>query len=433
MGNSIFAPGYRSEPYWWGIDPWFTPAPGGPPARCDVAIVGSGYTGLAAAIELARGGRRVAILEAEDAGGGCSSRNGGQVSTSVKPSFAELRRLHGEKTAFGIRREGLNALQWIEDFIEREKIDCNYERVGRFQAAHTAGAFAQLARDAKNQPKGLSVDFHLVSRQEQRKEIGSDFYHGGIVYPADGLLHPAKYHRGMLEKALAAGATISTRCPVTAIERQRSGFDVQSLRGTVQAREVIIATNGYTTDLTPWLRRRIIPIGSYIIATQLLEVALTQKLIPNNRAMSDTRKLIFYYRLSEDRKRVIFGGRVAARESNPRLSAPMLHRHMTQIFPELASTQITHSWGGTVAYTFDTLPHFGRGPDGLHYCLGYCGSGVSLASYFGTRLAQQLLGRREGATALDNLEFKTRPLYNGYPWFLPLAVAYYRVRDRLQL
>ena len=106
---------------------------------------------------------------------------------------------------------------------------------------------------------------------------------------------------------------------------------------------------------------------------------------------------------------------------------------MTQIFPELASTQITHSWGGTVAYTFDTLPHFGRGPDGLHYCLGYCGSGVSLASYFGTRLAQQLLGKPEGATALDNLEFKTRPFYNGYPWFLPLAVAYYRVRDRLQL
>jgi glycine/D-amino acid oxidase-like deaminating enzyme len=199
----------------------------------------------------------------------------------------------------------------------------------------------------------------------------------------------------------------------------------------MQAREVIIATNGYTTGLTPALRRRVIPIGSYIIATEPLAPGLARRLIPNNRVVSDTRNVIFYYRLSEDGQRMLFGGRVIARETDSLVSALPLHRQMTKVFPELAATKISRSWGGFIAYTFDALPHLGRQADGLHYCMGYCGSGVSLAPYFGTRLAQQLLGKPEGRTALDDLKFQTRPLYSGDPWFLSLAIAYYRLRDRL--
>jgi glycine/D-amino acid oxidase-like deaminating enzyme len=433
MSPALFATDYRSEPYWWQG----APCPSCPqvalPDRCDVAIVGSGYTGLAAAIELARGGRQVLLLDAEDAGWGCSTRNGGQVSSSIKPSFSSLKARHGEAVALSVRREGLNALEWIDEFIKRERFDCDYSRVGRFHAAHNAAAYNRLAREAAHQPKGLEVEVQVVPRAEQHREIGSDLYHGGLVYPAHAALHPGKFHRGLLSRAQQAGATLITRCPVTAIARDRTGFRLNAPHGVVRAREVIVATNGYTTGLTPWLRRRIIPIGSYIIATEPLSEGLARRLIPNNRVVTDSRKVVFYYRLSEDRERMLFGGRVAAKEIDPLISAPRLHRRMSQVFPELAATKISRSWGGFIAYTFDALPHLGQHVDGIHYCMGYCGSGVSLAPYFGTRLAQQLLGKPEGRTALDGLTFQTRPLYSGNPWFIPAAIAYYQLRDRLEI
>ena len=433
MPDTLFAPGCKNEPYWWEAAPHPELPPIAPPDKCDVAIVGSGYTGLTAAIELARGGRHVVVLDAEDAGWGCSTRNGGQVSTSIKPGFADLEALHGKNLAFRIRREGINALAWIEEFIQREKIDCNWEKVGRLHAAHNAAAYEGLVRDVTNQPRGLEVEAYVVTREEQRREIGSDRYHGGVIYPAHAALHPGKYHLGLLALAQAAGATVVSRCPVLSVQRDGEGFRLASPRGNLQARDVLIATNGYTGALTPWLRRRVIPIGSYIIATEPLDAALARRLIPNRRVVSDTRKLIFYYRLSEDGRRVLFGGRVAFKETDPRASAPKLHAHMTRIFPELAQTRVSHSWMGFVAYTFDTLPHLGRQQDGIHYCMGYCGSGISLASYFGTRIGQQILGRHEGATALDGLMFQTRPLYSGDPWFLAPSIAYYKLRDRLNI
>jgi glycine/D-amino acid oxidase-like deaminating enzyme len=433
MGNSLFAADYKSEPYWWLASPRPQLAAVELPARCDVAIVGSGYTGLAAALELTRGGRQAVVFDAEDAGWGCSSRNGGQVSSSIKPSFNELKARHGADTALRIRREGLNALDWIDDFIRSERIDCDFARVGRYHAAHHAAAFAALVREVETQPKAVEVDCRVVPPPEQRGELGSDLYHGGVVYPAHASLHPGKFHQGLLDRVLQAGATVISGCAVTSIAREADGFRLQCSLGKVQAREVIIATNGYTTGLAPALRRRVIPIGSYIIATELLDEALTRRLIPNNRVISDSRHVVFYFRLSEDRRRVLFGGRVAAGETDPDISAPRLHRQMVRVFPELAAAKISRSWGGFVAYTFDELPHLGRYLDGLHYCMGYCGSGVSLAPYFGTRLAQQIMGRPEGRTALDGLNFATRPFYTGKPWFLPAVIASYRLRDRLKI
>jgi glycine/D-amino acid oxidase-like deaminating enzyme len=433
MTENLFAPDYRNQPYWWEAAPQPALPPIAPPATCDVAIVGSGYTGLAAALELARGGRQVVVLDAEDAGWGCSSRNGGQVSTSIKPSFDDLAGHHGKEAAFAIRREGINALAWIDDFIAREKIDCDWSRVGRFHGAHNTAAFETLARDVTHQTKGIEIEAHVVPRAEQRSEIGSDRYFGGAVFPNHGSLHPAKYHLGLLARAQSAGVTVVSRCPVLSIQREGEGFRLTTSRGSLQARDVVVATNGYTGKLTPWLRRRVIPIGSYIIATEKLDPALAERLSPKNRVLSDTHKLVFYYRLSEDRRRMVFGGRVALKESDPRVSAPRLHAHMTRIFPELASSRISHSWMGFVAYTFDTLPHLGRQSDGIHYCMGYCGSGVSLASYFGTRLGQQILGKAEGRTALDGVAFQTRPFYTGDPWFLAASIAFYKIRDRLNL
>jgi len=427
--ESVFAHDYKNSPYWWEAAPRPHLADLTPPAKADLVVVGSGYTGLCAAIETARGGRQTLVFDAEDAGWGCSTRNGGQVSTSLKPGFDELAALHGPERAFAILKEGHNALDWIEQFIAAEGIDCGFARVGRFHAAHNQAQYDALARRLENQPKGLAVEAHMVQRAVQRAELGSDAYFGGAVFARHASLDPALYHQGLLDRAIAAGASIHARCPVTAIERDGDGFRVTTARGTVRARDVILATNGYTGATTPWFRRRVIPIGSYIIATEPLTPELMQKLMPRNRVVSDTRKLVYYYRASPDRRRILFGGRVAYRETDPRVSAPRLHRELARLFPELGKTKVTHSWMGFVAYSFDTMPHLGR-RDGVYYAMGYCGSGISLASYFGMRIGRQVLGLKDGATALDGLGYPTRPYYWGNPWFLAPAIRYYQWHDR---
>ncbi len=415
-------------PYWWDDVPRPRMAETPLSSSVDVAVVGAGYTGLHAALQTARGGRSTVVFDAEDAGWGCSSRNGGQISTSIKPDFAQLARRHGEQRAFDILQEGQRSLAWIGEFIRSEKIDCNFGQVGRFHAAHNAAQYEALATRIASQPKGLEVDAFMVPRTEQRKELGSDLYWGGAVYTQHCSVHPARYHQGLLERAMSAGVQVAARCAVQGITRQGGSFLLATARGQVLAQDVVIATNGYTGSLTPWLARRVIPIGSYMIATEPLPEGLMDRLFPTNRIVSDTRKVVYYYRPSPDRRRVLFGGRVSHQETDPRVSGPKLHADMVRLFPELRATRISHSWCGFVAYTFDELMHVGK-HEGMHYAMGYCGAGVGTSSYFGMRLGQQVLGRKEGKTALDGLAFQTRPFYTGNPWFLAPSVAYYRWRD----
>ena len=419
----------KLTPLWWDHVPRPALPEAALPATVDVLVIGAGYTGLHAALQTARGGRSTLVIDAQDAGWGCSTRNGGQVSTSIKPGYDELARRHGTQRAFGILREGQKSLAWIADFIGEEGIDCDFGQVGRFHAAHNAAQYEALATKVTQQPKGLEVRAHVVTRSEQRSELGSDAYWGGVVYEQHCSVHPARYHQGLLERALAAGVQMAPRCPASAIDKQGQRFQVRTARGSVVARNVVVATNGYTGRLTPWLQRRVIPIGSYMIATDPLPDGMMDYLIPKNRIVSDTRKVVYYYRSSPDRQRILFGGRVSHRETDPGVSGPKLHADMVKLFPELASVRISHSWCGFVAYTFDELMHLGQ-HDGLHYAMGYCGAGVGTASYFGMRIGQQVLGLQEGRTALDDLAFQTRPLYTGNPWFLAPSVAYYRWRDR---
>ena len=418
----------KLAPYWWDDVPRPTLPDTPLPATVDVAVIGAGYTGLHAALQTARGGRSTLVLDAEEAGWGCSTRNGGQVSTSIKPGFELLAKRHGSTRAFEILQEGQRSLSWIADFVEREQIECDFARVGRFHAAHNAAQYEALAARVERQPKGLEVAAHMVPRAEQRRELGSDAYWGGAVYEQHCSVHPARYHQGLLERAMAAGARVAARCAVTRIEKQDSLFRVVTAKGAVLAHDIVIATNGYTGALTPWLQRRVIPIGSYMIATDPLPDGMMDRLIPTNRIVSDTRKVVYYYRASPDRRRVLFGGRVSHQETDPRISGPMLHADMVKVFPELANVGISHSWCGFVAYTFDELMHVGR-HDGMYYAMGYCGAGVGTASYFGMRIGQQVLGLTEGRTALDGMAFQTRPFYRGNPWFLAPSVRFYQWRD----
>ena len=401
------------------------------PLRVDVAIVGSGYTGLNAALQTIRGGRSTAIFEVGLPGQGCSTKNGGQISTSIKPSLEKLSAKFGTQNGIAIRQEGENALNWIGDFITSEKIDCNFSRVGRYHAAHTQKHYELITRDAEKVNRSEGIEAFAVPKAEQLKELGSDVYHGGVVFPRHASVDPGKYHRGLLQRVVDAGVDVFGQCAVLNIEQTSDGFVITTQKGKVKARDVIIATNGYTSNLTPWLQKRVIPIGSYIISTEELDPVVVNELFPTNRIASDTCKVIYYYRMSPDRKRILFGGRVSATETNPLLSGPKLLKDLYRIFPQIEGIKISHSWTGTVAYTFDEMAHTGQ-HNGMYYSMGYCGSGVSMASYLGMRLGQKVLGLVEGKTAFDDLPFPTRPLYNGRPWFLPAVVSWYRMQDRIQ-
>jgi glycine/D-amino acid oxidase-like deaminating enzyme len=428
MTATIFAPGYKPEPFWWERTPQVAFPEAELPAKADVVIVGSGYTGLNAAIQTARGGRETVVIDAESPGWGCSSRNGGQISTSIKPDFATLAGKYGEKLAFDILSEGHNALKWLGEFIGAEGIECDFRVCGRFYAAHTPSKYEELAKKATSPVKGLETGAFMVPKSEQHREIASDLYHGGMVLPRHASLDPAAYHRGLLDRALAAGVRIVPHCRAGRIGGQPGALTLDTSRGQIAARDIIVATSGYTGALTPWHRRRIIPIGSYVIATEPLAPDLASRLIPNSRVITDTRKLVVYYRLCPEGRRIVFGGRVSLAETDPTRAAPPLHAEMARRFPELSATPITHAWMGFVGYTFEQMPHLGE-RDGVHYSMGYCGSGVSLASYFGMRIGQQVLGLPEGRSPLQEAAFTTRPYYWGKPWFLAPAIRYYRWQD----
>jgi len=429
MSDPMLADNFKNTPYWWERTPRPVIKEIELPKETEVAVIGSGYTGLCTAIQTSRNGLDTVVLDAQDAGWGGSSRNGGQVSTSLKPSFQELSRKYGEEPARELLKEGINSLKWIGDFIKEEKIDCDFKRAGRFYGAHSQAQFKLLEKRIREQTEGLEMDVDLISKSQQHTEIGSDFYHGGIVHPYHASLDPARFHQGLLERALTGGTQIKTKCAVKKIENKGGVFLLHTDAGTMTARQVVVATNGYTGTATPWHRRRVIPIGSYIIATESLEEDLIDELIPKDRVISDTRKLVVYYRASPDRKCILFGGRVSLNETDPEKSVKPLHIQLTKIFPQLAETKISHSWMGFVGYTFDHMPHTGN-QEGVHYAMGYCGSGVSLSSYFGTKLGQRISGLIQGNTVLTELQFQTRPFYSGDPWFLAPSILYYRLLDR---
>jgi glycine/D-amino acid oxidase-like deaminating enzyme len=289
-----------------------------------------------------------------------------------------------------------------------------------------------MVRDAENQPRGLEQRISVVTRAEQHREIASDFYHGGCVYPDDASIDPARLLLALLRRAVDCGASIVDHCAVSALESRRGGFEARTARGVVHARQVLLATNGYSGPLSPWHRRRVIPIGSYQIATEPLGATQVRSLIPPGRNIVDSRRVVVYFRPSADGERIVFGGRAALAEKDPLACVPRLRQMLKQIFPQLESVRVSHAWVGWVAYTFDTMPHLGQ-HDGLYYCMGYCGQGVALAPYFGKRIGQQMLGLEQGRTALDGLPFPSRPYYHGKPWFLAPSVFAYRLIDAIGL
>jgi glycine/D-amino acid oxidase-like deaminating enzyme len=244
-------------------------------------------------------------------------------------------------------------------------------------------------------------------------------------------LHPALYYKGLIEAAQRRGVRICAQAPVQKLTPQGSGWLVETARGSLTVGDVVIATNGYTGDLTPMLKRRVVPVGSYIIATEELPPDLADSLMPKDKSIYDTRRVLTYFRMSGDRKRLIFGGRAKFGFTDPVDTAPILHGQMCDRFPQLKGTRITHAWTGNVAFTFDEVPHMGQ-LDGMHYALGCNGSGVAMMTYLGTQTARKIAGVSNYACAFDSPEFPDHALYRGDPRLLLKVVGpYFRARDWL--
>lgn len=428
----------KPAPYWWEDAPREQPEEIEIPTSSDAVVIGAGFSGLCAALELARGGASVVVFEAEVLGFGASTRNGGMLG----PSFHKLG-VEGLKSKYGvdrtnaILRESLGFVDYLREYLKTEGIDADFTQNGRFRGALRAHHYDAMARQLDELRSSAGVKGTMVSKADQHNETGSPIFHGGVVYDYDAGLHPAKYHDGLVRRVREAGVLIISQTAVSRLVKTATGFDVVTKRGTTSAVQVAVCTNGYTGSVTKDLRRRVIPLRSAMIATEPLEPGLIKQLMPKNRVYGDSRRLVAYYRPSPDGKRILFGARASGLGDNPAANVRALRSSLCEIYPQLSATTISHVWSGLVAYTFDHVPHvgqFGGGEhDGVFYAMGYCGSGVARASYFGHKLGRKMLGREGSETAFDDLIFETRPFYTGNPWFMPAVLAWHRIADRFGL
>lgn len=416
-----------TDPYWWEAAPRVERDAPLPP-EADVAIVGAGFTGLSAALTLARAGRSVVVLEAGRPGEGASSRNGGMIGSGHRVGFAQASKEYGETMARDLLMEGQRALAFTGGLIEREGIACHYRRCGRFRGAWSPAHYEAMGAELETLRRETGLEAYLVPKSEVGREVATPHYHGGCVFPQHGGLHPGLFHSGLLEKAEAAGAQVAGRAAVTAIEADGSGKRLVTARGALRAGEVIVATNGYTRPGTPYLSRRLVPAASYIVATEEIGENRVKALIPGGRMIVETRSRHCYYRASPDGRRIVLGARPALRDLDTRKTLPTMRRLLGHLFPDLEDVGISHAWSGLVGMSRDHLPHVGR-RDGVWFALGYSGSGVAMAPYLGHKVALQVLGDAEGNTPFQKTAHAAVPFFDGRPWFLRITEAWYRYKD----
>ncbi len=405
------------------------------PSAVDVAVIGAGFTGLSAARTLARRGAKVAVLESETIGWGASSRNGGMVLTGMKLGVNKLISLYGRELTRRMYAASLETIDCVEQIIREEAITCDFSRCGHLEVACKQKHFGDYARQAEVVAREFNHELRVVQKDQLDAEIGSNIYYGGLVDEISAGLNPAQYVAGLGRAVQKAGGDILEKTRVESLEREsrrgEAGWKIITSRGALWAHELFVGTSGYTSKATPSLQKKIIPIGSFIITTEVLPDALAHELSPRNRMIYDSKNYLYYYRLTPDR-RLLFGGRAAFFPENDqtvRRSAEILRRGMIDVYPQLRDTQIDYVWGGTLDFAFDIMPHAGQ-IDGMYYSVGYAGHGVAMATYQGQKMAELIAGDKP-ENPFVGIPFPNGPLglYNGKPWFLPFAGAWYKILD----
>jgi len=424
----------NEKTFWLDTVEIAAPVPREFPQRVDVAVIGAGFTGLSAARSLAKSGAKVAVFESQTVGWGASSRNGGMVLTGLKLPAATLISRYGKEATARMYAASRESIDFVEKLVREENIACDFSRCGHLEVACKPKHFEDFRRSAEAIAREFNHEQRLVSKDQLQSEIGSAIYHGGLVDDSSAGVNPARYVAGLARAAERAGAALFEHSHVDEIQREGAqGWKIATARGTLHAKNVLVATSGYTSRVTPALQKKIIPIGSYIIVTEILPEILAAELSPQNRMIYDSKNYLYYYRLTPDR-RMLFGGRAAffpETSSTIRRSADILRRGMIIVYPQLRDAKIDYVWGGTLDFAFDIMPHAGQ-LDGLHFSLGYAGHGVGMSTYLGDNIAQSILsGRDENPFAAIPFPGAPLGLYNGRPWFLPAAGLWYKLLDWL--
>ena len=420
----------KFDPYWWeDAGRPMSPMPSELPGEADVVIIGAGLTGLSAARTLAAGGKAVLVLDALNPGEGASSRNGGMVGGGHRLSYAQMGDRFGKDVALRLLREAhLDSGEFIHSLIRDEKIECDYNECGRFRGLWHNQEYKQAAVDLDQLQKLIPLEAEMIPREQQRQQVATDLYRGGTVFFRHGSVNPAKWVAGILLAALEAGAQVLGLTPVLSIQREDTGFRINTPRGSIRAGEVLAATNGYTPAQLASCRRRIIPIPSYVITTEFLGHGVINDLFPSGRMIVESRDRHCYYRPSPDGQRLVFGARAALFNAPEKLVQPQMRSLLKQIFPQLSKVAFSHSWHGFTGFSFDFLPNVGK-INGIWHAMGYSGSGNAMAPYLGHKVALQILGDGEGETAFTHTAFPVRWWHQGWPWFLPFADVSFRFRD----
>ncbi len=407
------------------------------PETADVVVIGGGLSGLSAARALARRGVRTVVLEAETFGWGASSRNGGMVLTGMKLPVPTLIGRYGRDAVQRMYAASLESIDLVEQIVKEESIECSFSRCGHLEVACKQAHFDAYAAAAAEIKKEFNHQLRIVPKSELRAEIGSNIYYGGMVDEASASVNPAQYVNGLAVAAQRAGACLYDHARVSVVKKHsgavNTSFLVETPRGNVATKEVLLATGAHTTSATPALHKKLIPIGSYIIATEKLPAELAPELSPRNRMIYDSKHFLYYYRLTPD-NRILFGGRAAffpESESTVRESAVLLRKGMIEVYPQLANTKVEFVWGGTLDFALDVMPHSGK-LDDMYFAMGFAGHGVAAATWMGAKLAGVICGDADD-NPFSKISFPAAPigLRSGNTWALPLAGAYYKVLDWL--
>ena len=399
-----------------------------PNSEVDVLIVGSGYTGLCAARTLRQNGASVVVLDRNTIGWGASSRNGGMATPGLKQGIQKIYKMYGSKLAHEFWNASVDAINLIDEIVKEHSIDCEWERNGHASLATKPSHAPRLKKYGIWLENKFGHSQKYISKNQIRDEIGSDSYHGALADEISGGLHPSKYVFGLANAVSTLGAQLCENTNVLKIERNSSNsYKVITSKGDIEAKKIIIATNGYTDRLVPRLKPLIFPVGSYIIVTEPLSKELQNIVSPKKRMFYDSKWFLNYFRLTHD-GRMLWGGRNdLSTDLDLDDSASRLSNELYRIFPDLSGIPITHTWTGKLGITFDLMPHIGK-KDGIYYAFGYGGHGLSIATYLGTEIGLLLSGKKNRSPFME-ISHQTMFFYRNKPWFIPFAARYFRFLD----
>ncbi|MFK9118675.1 FAD-binding oxidoreductase [Peribacillus castrilensis] len=395
--------------------------------EADVVIIGAGFTGLSSAFHLQKLGKSVIVLEQETIGYGASGRNGGMVLPGYKPTMKELAKKYGADEARQLNDLSLFSVELVKKIIDEHQINCDFRKTGHIVAAYKAKHFEELKHESEFLNENFGYDSSVLDRSQLHQEIDSPLYYGCLVDNSSYSFQPLNYAIGLGEAAKSIGAKIFEHSKALSIEYGQNRVKVVTEKGAVTAKDIIVATDGYSGKIMNELNKGVLPISARIIATEQLPESLVNTIIPKDRMVFDTSNFLYYFRRTPD-NRIVFGGG----DIRPNLGDAVyqsVYDAMVKIMPKLAGSKIDFSWGGFIGVTIDTFPVIGKSKEGAYFATGYTGHGASLSTLFGKLLAQWIVTGSAGGYRFEKERLKSFPFYNQKTILVNLAHIGFKLVD----